>query len=101
MLMLLLLMFAVVFYFVAPDRRYLLAILVVLLIESLTLGLMWLFDLPSMVGYITGSLILIAALVILLLREDRKVQTQVKVAPIYIEHTPVYEEKSKTCLHKT
>ena len=95
MMMIVLLVLAVALYFVTTDRRYVLAVLVAVAIEALTLSLMGLFKLPSMMGYLLGMLILVIALVSLLLREDHKVQRQLKPSPMYIEHTPVYEESEQ------
>ena len=91
MIIVMLLMMAVALYFLTTDRRYVLVVVVALLIELLSLSLMWLFSWPSMVGYISGMLMLFVVLCILLLLEDRKAQQQVKPSPIYLEHTPVYD----------
>lgn len=99
-MIMLLLLLAVVLYFVSTDRRYLLAVLVATVIEGLTLSLMWLFSLPSIVGYILGCVIFALLLISLLLREDRKMQQHAQAQPIYLEHTPVYEHQEQSHLAK-
>ncbi|WP_122900737.1 hypothetical protein [Acinetobacter sp. B51(2017)] len=88
-----LLMLIVALYFLSSDRRYIILASIAVLIEALTLSLMWLFDVPSMLGYGLGIIMLLIALLALLLREDRKVQQEIKPSPIYREHTPVYDEQ--------
>ena len=92
MIIFVLLILAVALYFLSRDRRYVVLVSVAVLIETLTLSLMWLFEVPSILGYGLGIMMLLMALLALLLREDRKVQQEIKPSPIYMEHTPVYDE---------
>lgn len=88
----LLLINVVVLYFAAPDRRYVLAALALLLIELFTLSMMWLFNLSSLTGYGLGFALLMLGLAVLLLREDRHLQ-QNKPPQQPIEHTPLEDDR--------
>ncbi len=89
-MIILLLINVVVLYFATPDRRYVLAALTLLGLESFTLALMWLLNWPSVIGYAIGLMIIMAILAYLLFREDRQLQHS-KSKSLYIEHSPVEE----------
>lgn len=95
----LLLINVVVLYFAAPDRRYVLAALSLLMIELFTLSMMWLFNLSSLMAYGLGFALLMLGLVVLLLREDRHLQQENKSPQQPIEHTPL-DNDSHYLAHK-
>lgn len=100
MMILILLLLAVGFYFLSSDRRYVLMLLVLAVIEMLALSLAYFFELPSILGYALGLLMLALGLIFLLVREDRYSRKKPKHRPIYKEHTPVNELEADLTLQQ-
>ena len=64
------------------------------LVEVLRLSMQALFELPLIYSYLTASMLSMALIAILLLREDRRAERALHERRC-IEHTPVYEEEQQ------